>query len=123
MGKRSSDRKRKKNRMPRKADLANQMSVSHPGDIEEIMSILGYLWKIPAPYSGADNGCHTLLSDVDEGGIRFSLTHTRRADRELRRTAAGISTSQQQTEAMWHIYVNAYTRTHTAAKSAADVTA
>lgn len=33
-------------------------------DILEIIRILGYLWKIPAPYSGADNGCHTLLSDV-----------------------------------------------------------
>lgn len=48
-------------------------------DIEEIISILGYLWKIPAPYSGADNGCHTLLSDVDGGRIRFTQatrTHT-----------------------------------------------
>lgn len=41
-------------------------------DILEIISIQGYLWKIPAPYSGADNGFHTPLSDVDGGRIRFT---------------------------------------------------
>ena len=50
------------------------------GDILKIISILGYLWKIPAPYSGADNGCHTVLSDVEGGRIRFTqatyTTHT-----------------------------------------------
>lgn len=49
-------------------------------DILEIISILRYLWKIPAPYSGADNECHTVLSDVDGGRIRFTqatyTTHT-----------------------------------------------
>lgn len=41
-------------------------------DILEIVSIQGYLWKIPAAYSGADNGCGTLLSDVDGGWTRFT---------------------------------------------------
>lgn len=65
--------------MPRKIGQSDECQPSR--DILEIISILGYLWKIPAPHSGADNGCHTLQGDVDRGRIRFTQTahiHTRR---------------------------------------------
>lgn len=68
-------------------------------DILEIISILRYLWKIPAPYSEADNECHTVLSDVDGGRIRFTqATYTTHTHKFIYTTAAAISTSQQHFE-------------------------
>lgn len=82
-------------------------------DILEIISILRYLWKIPAPYSGADNECHTLLSDVDGGRIRFTqatyTTHTH-THKFIYTTAAAISTSQQHFEGCGTF---THTQTHT----------